>query len=73
MTVPVARTGETTAAAAPAEVAAAPPVVGSPAVVGVPMFVVGSVALGLALTGYVPATATGAAIPIIMTATGLAW
>ncbi|MGZ4632555.1 MAG: GPR1/FUN34/YaaH family transporter [Actinomycetes bacterium] len=71
MTVPVARTGETTAAAAPAEVAAAPPVVGSPAVVGVPMFVVGAVALGLALTGYVPATATGAAIPIIMTATGL--
>jgi uncharacterized protein len=55
---------------APQEVAP-PPVVGSPAVIGVPMFVVGSVALGLVLTGFVPATAAGASIPIIMTATGL--
>jgi len=47
------------------------PVVGSPAVIGVPMFVVGSVALGLVLVGFVPATAVGASIPIIMTATGL--
>lgn len=48
-----------------------PAVVGSPACIGVPMFVVGSVALGLVLTGFVPATAAGASIPIIMTATGL--
>lgn len=47
------------------------PVVGNPAVIGVPMFVVGSVALGLVLTGFVPAAAAGASIPIIMTATGL--
>lgn len=47
------------------------PVVGSPAVIGVPLFVIGSVALGLVLTGFVPAAAAGASIPIIMTATGL--
>jgi uncharacterized protein len=46
-------------------------VVGSPAVIGVPLFVVGSVALGLVLIGFVPATAVGASIPIIVTATGL--
>ena len=49
----------------------APPAVGNPAVIGVPTFLVGSIALGLVLVGYVPATATGASIPIIMTATGL--
>ena len=51
--------------------APAPAAVGSPAVLGVPMFVAGSIALGLVLTGYVPATAVGASIPIIMTATGV--
>lgn len=45
--------------------------VGNPALIGVPSFLVGSIALGLVLTGYVPATAGGASIPIIMTATGL--
>lgn len=45
--------------------------VGNPAVIGVPTFLVGSIALGLVLIGYVPATAAGASIPIIMTATGL--
>lgn len=47
------------------------PAVGSPAVIGVPTFVVGSLALGLVLVGYVPATAAAASIPIISTATGL--
>jgi hypothetical protein len=42
---------------------------GNPALIGVPTFLVGS--LGLVLTGYVPATAVGASIPIIMTATGI--
>lgn len=46
------------------------PAVGSPAVIGVPTFVVGSLALGLVLVGYVPATAAAASIPI-STATGL--
>jgi succinate-acetate transporter protein len=46
----------------------APPAEGNPALIGVPTFLVGSVALGLVLTGFVPAA--GASIPIIMTATG---
>jgi len=50
---------------------AAAPAAGDPTVVGVPTFVVGSVALGLVLTGFVPATAAGASIAIIMTATGI--
>ena len=50
---------------------ATPPLVGNPAVIGVPTFVIGSIALGLALTGYVPATAAGATIPIILAATGI--
>jgi len=44
---------------------------GNPAIVGVPTFVVGSIALGLVLTGFVSAKAVGASIPIIMTATGI--
>jgi hypothetical protein len=43
----------------------------NPALIGVPTFIVGSVALGLVLLGFVPATAVGASIAIIMTATGL--
>jgi succinate-acetate transporter protein len=44
---------------------------GNPAAVGVPVFVAGSVALALVLIGYVPASAVGASIPIIGTATGI--
>ncbi len=55
---------------APPEVVVAP-AVGCPAVIGVPTFVVGSLALGLVLVGYVPATAAAASIPIVSTATGL--
>lgn len=39
--------------------------------IGVPSFLIGSIALGFVLTGFAPATATGASIPIIMTATGI--
>jgi uncharacterized protein len=35
------------------------------------VFIVGSIALGLVLTGFVPATAVGASLPIIMAATAL--
>ena len=42
---------------------------GNPALIGVPTFLVGSVALGLVLTGFVPATAVAASTPIIATAT----
>lgn len=44
---------------------------GNPAAVGLPVFVAGSVALGLVLVGYVPATAVAASIPIIGASTGL--
>lgn len=44
---------------------------GNPAALGVPVFVAGSVALGLVLLGYVSAAAFGASIPIIGAATGL--
>jgi succinate-acetate transporter protein len=44
---------------------------GDPAVLGLPMFVVGSIALALALVGYVPPAAAGSAVPIILAATGL--
>lgn len=50
---------------------AAAPAVGNPGMIGLPSFLVGSIALGLNLTGYVPATAAGSSVPIIMTATGL--
>jgi len=40
-------------------------------VLGLPMFVAGSIALGLALVGYVPPAAAGSAVPIILAATGL--
>ncbi|MCW2529155.1 MAG: hypothetical protein JWM76_4015 [Pseudonocardiales bacterium] len=44
---------------------------GNPAAVGLPVFIAGSVALGLVLVGYVPASAVGASLPIIGAATGL--
>ena len=55
-------------------VQAAPPVgplAGDPATLGLPAFIVGSVALGLALVGVVPATAVGATLPIILAATSI--
>jgi uncharacterized protein len=61
-----------TDAIAPAAPAASVPVpTGDPAVLGLPSFVAGSVALGLALVGYVPAASAGSALPIILAATGL--
>ena len=44
---------------------------GNPASVGLPAFVVGSIALGLTLVGYVPATAGAAPIAIIAAATAM--
>jgi succinate-acetate transporter protein len=55
----------------PAPVPTAPErVSGDPSVLGLPCFVVGSVALAFALVGYVPATADGGVLPIILAATG---
>jgi succinate-acetate transporter protein len=55
--------------AVPAPVVVAPP--GDPAILGLPIFAAGSVALGLALVGYVPAAAVGSVVPIVLAATGL--
>ena len=44
---------------------------GDPQSLGLPSFIVGSVALGLVLLGFVPATAVGSSLPIILAATGL--
>jgi uncharacterized protein len=58
--------------AAPAAPAAASgPLVGDPMALGLPCFIAGSVSLGLALVGVVPAAAVGAALPIILTATSI--
>jgi succinate-acetate transporter protein len=53
--------------------AAAPqgPLAGDPAVIGLPSFIVGSIALGMVLIGFVPATAVGASLPIILAATAV--
>ena len=44
---------------------------GDPSVLGLPAFIVGSIALGFSLTGYVPDTAQASIIPIVLAATGL--
>jgi len=44
---------------------------GDPSAIGTPAFIVGALALGLVLTGVIPDSPSGAAIPIIVTATGL--
>jgi uncharacterized protein len=67
MTTVEEQTARHTAAEAPA---AAEPT-GDPMQIGLPSFIVGSIALGLVLVGYVPATAVGASLPIILAATGL--
>jgi uncharacterized protein len=51
--------------------AAAGPMLGDPGALGLPCFIAGSVSLGLALIGVVPAAAIGAALPIILTATSI--
>jgi succinate-acetate transporter protein len=47
------------------------PLGGDPAILGLPSFIVGSVALGLALVGVTPATAVGAPLAIILAATAI--
>ncbi len=44
---------------------------GDPQILGVPVFVAGSIALGLALAGYLPPGVVGGALPIILAGTGL--
>ncbi|HEX3650234.1 MAG TPA: GPR1/FUN34/YaaH family transporter [Pseudonocardiaceae bacterium] len=59
------RHGETAAPPEP------PPQTGDPLMIGLPAFIVGSIALGLALVGYVPLAAVGAVLPVLLAATGL--
>jgi uncharacterized protein len=51
--------------------AVAPPLTGDPLALGLPCFIVGSIALGLYLVGFVPAAAAGASLAILITTTGL--
>lgn len=55
----------------PVAAAEPPPPTGDPLMIGLPSFIVGSIALGLALVGYVPAAAIGSVLPILLAATGL--
>jgi succinate-acetate transporter protein len=55
----------------PEEATLVGPLAGDPAALGLPCFIAGSVSLGLALVGVVPAAAVGAAVPIILTATSI--
>jgi uncharacterized protein len=62
---------EPPAAAVVVQEEAAPAPAGDPAILGLPIFVVGSIALGLSLVGYVPDAAGGVIVPVIFAATGL--
>ena len=64
---PAARAEEAPAAAAPV----VGPMAGDPSMLGLGSFIVGSVALGLALVGVVPAGVLGAPLAIILAATAL--
>lgn len=64
-------------ASVPMETAAERPAVvtgfagGDPQILGLPIFVVGSTALGFSLVGYVPPAAAGVVVPVISVATGV--
>jgi uncharacterized protein len=59
-------------AAANGDAAAAPPApVGDPLVLGLPAFATGSIALGLALVGYIPAAAQAGVLPILIATNSL--
>ncbi|HTT54195.1 MAG TPA: GPR1/FUN34/YaaH family transporter [Streptosporangiaceae bacterium] len=47
------------------------PLSGNPALLGLPVFIVGSLALGMVLVGVVPAAAVGASLPIILSSTAI--
>lgn len=66
-----AQAQEPTVTPEPAEAAAPAPLLGDPMMLGLPCFIAGATALGLALVGVVPAAAIGAAIPIILAATSV--
>jgi len=55
----------------PAEEERPDPLAGDPAMIGLPAFIVGAIALGLTLTGFVSAESAGAPVAIILAATGV--
>jgi uncharacterized protein len=55
----------------PSEASGSGPLLGDPMALGLPCFIAGSVSLGLALVGVVPAAAVGAALPIILASTAI--
>jgi uncharacterized protein len=55
----------------PAPPPAANPLAGVPGMVGIPTVIAGAIGLGLVTIGYVPASASAASLPIIMTATAV--
>ena len=61
--------GSAAAQEAPAAPAVTGPLAGDPLMLGLPVFIVGSYALGLTLVGQVPGGLLGAPLPIIMAAT----
>lgn len=67
----VAQDHPSTQAAEPAAPVVSPALNGDPAILGLPVFVAGSIALALALVGYVSPAGGGGALPIILAATGL--
>src|ERR1700730_13553450 len=71
MTADASAAGTLAADPSAAPAAASGPLVGDPMALGLPCFIAGSVSLGLALVGVVPAAAVGAALPIILTATSI--
>jgi succinate-acetate transporter protein len=66
-----ASTAETLTSEPPPAPALPAPLLGDPQALGLPCFIAGSVSLGLALVGVVPAASVGAALPIILTATSI--
>ena len=65
------RSGTLTQEAAAPPAAVVGPMAGDPAMLGLGSFIVGSVALGLALVGVVPAGVLGAPLAVILAATAL--
>jgi succinate-acetate transporter protein len=65
------RSGTLTQEAAALPAAVVGPMAGDPAMLGLGSFIVGSVALGLALVGVVPAGVLGAPLAVILAATAL--
>lgn len=65
-TVPLLTESETPPAAPPTN-----PLLGNPGIVGIPTVIAGAVGLGLINIGYLPPTASGAALPIMIMATAI--